>query len=249
MISMYISVFPIAISMRRTNVYEEKSLGIYTSVQDDTEDDKEPSYVGAHLRKQLSFDLWYIFLGLFIIAIAEGRRLETNNADDVAFTLFAVLFEIVSAYGTVGLSFGFPTVNTSFSGQFSVVSKLVIIAMQIRGRHRGLPYELDRAILLPSEQVHKKEDVDAGRRVQKRNSNLSHMPTSTGVGSRTSTLPRTPTTNLPPFQSRASAEASAREATETSTDHDKSSKNSNDGPIRRVVSKAMAGITDGGTHA
>ncbi len=30
MIMMYISVFPIAISVRRTNVYEEKSLGIYS---------------------------------------------------------------------------------------------------------------------------------------------------------------------------------------------------------------------------
>lgn len=248
MISMYISVFPIAISMRRTNVYEEKSLGIYTSVQEDADDEKEPSYVGAHLRKQLSFDLWYIFLGLFIIAIAEGHRLETNNADDVAFTLFAVLFEIVSAYGTVGLSFGFPTANTSFSGQFTVVSKLVIIAMQVRGRHRGLPYELDRAILLPSEQVHKKEDVDAGKRVRRSSSNLTHMPTATGVGSRTSTLPKAPTTNLPPFQSRASAEASAREPTDTLTDLDKASKHSHDGPVRRGIGKTTAGTADG-THA
>lgn len=248
MISMYISVFPIAISMRRTNVYEEKSLGIYTSLQEDADDEKEPSYVGAHLRKQLSFDLWYIFLGLFIIAIAEGRRLENNNNEDVAFTLFAVLFEIVSAYGTVGLSFGFPTANTSFSGQFTVVSKLVIIAMQIRGRHRGLPYELDRAILLPSEQVHEKEDVDAGRRMQRRNSNLSRMPTATAVDSRTSTLPRTPAANLPPFVSRASAEASAREADDTLTDLDKASKHSHDGPVRRGVGKTMAGIPDAIHH-
>ena len=135
--------------MRRTNVYEEKSLGIYTSTSEDVLDEKEPSYVGAHLRKQLSFDLWYIFLGLFIIAVAEGRRLENTN--EYAFTLFSVLFEIVSAYGTVGLSLGYPDYNPSFSGQFGVISKLVIIAMQIRGRHRGLPYELDRAVLLPSD--------------------------------------------------------------------------------------------------
>ncbi len=77
---MYISVFPIAISVRRTNVYEEKSLGIYGTSPDENDDDsEEPSYVGAHLRRQLSFDLWYIFLGLFIIAIAEGPRLENTN--------------------------------------------------------------------------------------------------------------------------------------------------------------------------
>lgn len=168
---MYISVFPIAISVRRTNVYEEKSLGIYGGAVDDAQDEKEPSYVGAHLRRQLSFDLWYLFLGLFIIAIAEGNRLQNTN--DYAFTMFSCLFEIVSAYGTVGLSLGYPNIDASFSTEFSVVSKLVVIAMMLRGRHRGLPYELDRAILLPSESLHQKEDVDAARRMQRRNSSLS----------------------------------------------------------------------------
>ena len=176
MVMMYISVFPIAISIRRTNVYEEQSLGIYSSANDESEDENEPSYVGAHLRRQLSFDLWYIFLGLFFIAIAEGKHLQNTN--EYAFTIFSVLFEIVSAYGTVGLSLGYPGFNSSFSGQFSVVSKLVIIAMQIRGRHRGLPYELDRAILLPSETLHQKENADATKRMlQRRGSNLSQMDT------------------------------------------------------------------------
>jgi hypothetical protein len=39
------------------------------------------------------------------------------------------------------------------SGQFSTFSKVVVCAMMIRGRHRGLPYQLDRAILLPSERL------------------------------------------------------------------------------------------------
>ncbi|KIW68270.1 hypothetical protein PV04_04227 [Phialophora macrospora] len=173
LIMMYISVFPIAISMRRTNVYEEKSLGLYGTPAEESEDENEPSYVGAHLRRQLSFDLWYIFLGMFIIAIAEGGKLQNTN--QYAFTLFSVLFEIVSAYGTVGLSLGYPTINASFSAEFHVLSKLVIIAMQIRGRHRGLPYELDRAILLPSESLQAKEAKEAERvmsRVQRRRSSL-----------------------------------------------------------------------------
>ena len=172
---MYISVFPIAISVRRTNVYEEKSLGIYGSTGDEEEDEKEPSYVGAHLRRQLSFDLWFIFLGLFIIAIAEGTRLQDPH--DVDFSMFACLFEIVSAYGTVGLSLGYPSINASFSAEFTVISKLVVIAMMIRGRHRGLPYELDRAILLPSEGLHKKEDEDAAKRIGRRLSNVGDLDT------------------------------------------------------------------------
>ncbi len=173
LVMMYISVLPIAISVRRTNVYEEKSLGIYGGKEEEAENDKEPSYVAAHLRRQLSFDLWYVFLGLFIIALAEGNRLQ--NTADYAFTLFSVLFEIVSAYGTVGMSLGYPNINPSFSAEFTVLSKLVIIAMQIRGRHRGLPYELDRAILLPSESLHKKEDQDAVQRMGRRNSNISTL--------------------------------------------------------------------------
>ena len=184
LIMMYISVFPIAISMRRTNVYEEKSLGIYIKPTDDddeeeVDDSKQPSYVGAHLRKQLSFDLWFIFLGLFIIAIVEGNRLQNTN--EFAFTLFSVLFEIVSAYGTVGLSLGYPTINASFSAEFKVISKLIIIAMQIRGRHRGLPYELDRAVLLPSEKLQKKEVAEAARMRNRRRSSLGGMSATSGA--------------------------------------------------------------------
>lgn len=164
---MYISVLPIAISVRRTNVYEEKSLGIYGSAAEENEDEGEPSYVGAHLRRQLSFDLWYIFAGFFIISISEGTRLQ---AGDPAFTLFAVLFEIVSAYGTVGLSLGYTNIDASFSAEFGTIAKLVIIAMQVRGRHRGLPYELDRAILLPSENLRKKEGEEADTRMARRRS-------------------------------------------------------------------------------
>jgi potassium uptake Trk family protein len=170
LIMMYISIFPIAMSMRQTNVYEEKSLGVWA---DNDDSDEESSYLSHHLRRQLSFDLWFVFLGFFLIAIVEGARLENTN--EYAFSLFSVLFEIVSAYGTVGLSLGFPGVNTSFSGQFRTLSKLIIIAMQIRGRHRGLPYALDRAILLPSESLHQKENEDATRRAR-RGSNVADLP-------------------------------------------------------------------------
>ncbi|WYZ40635.1 hypothetical protein EsH8_IV_000976 [Colletotrichum jinshuiense] len=159
MIMMYISVFPIAISIRRTNVYEEKSLGVYHSPDEDMEGTNENSawsYVGTHLRRQLSFDLWYVFLGLFILAITEGHRIQQKDFD-----VYSVLFEIVSAYGTVGLSLGYPNVNASLCSQFTTGGKLIIIAMQIRGRHRGLPYGLDRAVLLPSESRFEKEAAEA----------------------------------------------------------------------------------------
>lgn len=172
MVMMYISVFPIAISVRRTNVYEEKSLGIFGGEEDGGEENQ--SYVSQHLRRQLSFDLWYIFLGLFIICIVEGDRIANTN--EYAFTTFSVLFEIVSAYGTVGLSLGYPGINASFSAEFRTISKLIIIAMMVRGRHRGLPYALDRAILLPSEKLQQKEAEDAEARLQRRRSVFAEGP-------------------------------------------------------------------------
>ncbi|CCU83015.1 potassium ion transporter [Blumeria hordei DH14] len=174
LVMMYISVLPIAISVRRTNVYEERSLGIYSSPADEDEN-TEHSYVATHLRHQLSFDLWYISLGFFIISISEGTRLQSG---DPRFTMFAVLFEIVSAYGTVGLSLGFSGINASFSAEFGMVAKLVIIAMQIRGRHRGLPNELDRAIILPSEKLQQKAEEDLARcTLRRRNSNATDVAT------------------------------------------------------------------------
>ena len=240
LIMMYISVFPIAISVRRTNVYEEKSLGIYGTAAEETEDEKEASYVGAHLRRQLSFDLWYIFLGLFVIAIAEGNRL--SNTNEYAFTLFSVLFEIVSAYGTVGLSLGYPNIDASFSAEFNVISKLVVIAMQIRGRHRGLPYELDRAILLPSDSLHKKEDEDAAKRIQRRASNLSNMePPGHLMSSGTPTTVTTPAINLP-----NTAMASGRDngAHQVDRSEDMETPPSHSGTAQKGLGRMMAGLVD-----
>ncbi|KAK5627782.1 hypothetical protein RRF57_003497 [Xylaria bambusicola] len=180
LIMMYISVFPVAISIRKTNVYEEQSLGVYESRDDFDENQPSISYVGTHLRRQLSFDLWYVFLGFFILSITEGGRLISGDI-----SMFAVLFELVSAYGTVGLSLGYTGTNTSLVGQFSVLGKLVIVAMMIRGRHRGLPYGLDRAVLLPSENLHCKEVEDAELRLQRRQSAISaHPPDHGGERSR-----------------------------------------------------------------
>ncbi|EAW19312.1 potassium ion transporter [Aspergillus fischeri NRRL 181] len=151
LVMMYIAIYPIAISVRASNTYEERALGIYPNDAATIDESDGRSYVLSHIRNQLTFDLWYIFLGIFCICIAESDRVM--DPAEPAFAVFPIFFEVVSAYANVGLSLGYPTVNTSLSGQFSVFSKLVICAMMIRGRHRGLPYQLDRAIVLPNERL------------------------------------------------------------------------------------------------
>ncbi|WEW57863.1 hypothetical protein PRK78_003330 [Emydomyces testavorans] len=40
---------------------------------------KRTSYLGVHIKMQLAFDLWYVFLGVFVIAIAEGSHIADIN--------------------------------------------------------------------------------------------------------------------------------------------------------------------------
>lgn len=158
-VMMYISVYPIAMSVRNTNVYEEKSLGIYND--EDPEAAPEPlsmdsgarvwgTYLASHARRQLAFDMWWLGFALWLICIIERSNIE-NPASNGWFTVFSCLFELTSAYGTVGLSTGTPYDNFSLSGRFSTLSKLVVIAVMLRGRHRGLPVAIDRAVMLPDE--------------------------------------------------------------------------------------------------
>ncbi|KOS43199.1 hypothetical protein ACN38_g5919 [Penicillium nordicum] len=160
-IMMYIAIFPIAISIRASNVYEETALGVYPT-DGNTDEHNGRSYIINHIQNQLTFDLWYIFLGSFCICVAEAGKIADTSIP--AFSVFSVLFEVVSAYGNVGLSLGFPTVSTSLSGEFTVFSKFVVCVIMIRGRHRGLPYKLDRAIVLPGERL--EEDHSERDKVQ-----------------------------------------------------------------------------------
>ncbi|KAF7189044.1 Low-affinity potassium transport protein [Pseudocercospora fuligena] len=166
LVMMYIAVYPIAISIRASSSYEDTPMGKYEQ-ELEVDEYRQPgkSYLMNHIRNQLSFDLWYVFLGTFCICVAEAGRIA--DVDDPAFSVFSIMFEVVSGYGNVGLSLGYPTNLASLSGEFTVFSKLVICAMMIRGRHRGLPYALDRAVTLPGEHlVDEAWDDDAFQRVQ-----------------------------------------------------------------------------------
>ncbi|KAL4921682.1 cation transport protein-domain-containing protein [Aspergillus aurantiobrunneus] len=169
LVMMYIAIFPIAITVRASNIYEEKALGIY-STEAETDENSGKSYILTHMRNQLSFDLWYIFLGIFCICVAESKRIM--NPTEPGFSVFSIFFEAVSAYGNVGLSLGYPGASTSFSAQFSTFSKLVVCALMIRGRHRGLPSQLDRAVLLPSERLVEDDHINSRTAALYRTSSL-----------------------------------------------------------------------------
>ena len=185
-IMMYISAYPVLITMRSSNVYEERSLGIYA---DDTQAKKEARidegvlgrlkwtltnqqgptesrgyFVRQQLRGQLAHDLWWIVLAILFITITETSQFER---DPVTYSVFNIIFEVVSAYGCVGISVGLPNAAYSFCGGWHAFSKLVLCAVMLRGRHRGLPVAIDKAVLLPGEHLAAAEEEDAQIRLDR----------------------------------------------------------------------------------
>ncbi|KAJ2898345.1 hypothetical protein MKZ38_003973 [Zalerion maritima] len=242
-IMMYVSVYPVVITMRHSNVYEERSLGIYTDEEEDSSSPSAPeappappmaatavnavgaalkrtmtsfngvgairpppkfsspfspeasnaseqarpppvsrttglvnlsappdsrvSFIRQQVRGQLAHDLWWLVAAVFIIV-----TIETGNFlnDPLSFSVFNVMFEVISAYGCVGISVGSPGKAYSFCGAWSKASKIILCLVMLRGRHRGLPVALDRAVRLPGERLLKEEEEDwrirtgAGRR-------------------------------------------------------------------------------------
>ena len=185
-IMMYISAYPVLITMRNSNVYEERSLGIYaddpqakqevensqgvigrlkrrlTNQQEPTE--SRGYFVSQQLRGQLAHDLWWVILAILLITITESSQFERDPVD---YSVFNIIFEVVSAYGCVGISVGLPNVAYSFCGGWHALSKLILCAVMLRGRHRGLPVAIDRAVLLPGEHLAAAEEEDAQIRLDR----------------------------------------------------------------------------------
>jgi Trk-type K+ transport system membrane component len=142
LVIMYISSFPIIMALRKTNTYEERSIGL-----DETD---SGGSLAQHLMRQLAYDMWFQLLAWFLICIVERGKI---NSAQPGFSMFSILFEVTSAYGTVGLSTGVPYDQYSLSGAFDTLSKVIMLFVMIRGRHRGLPLAIDRSILLPGEEL------------------------------------------------------------------------------------------------
>ena len=93
-------------------------------------------------------DLPWLLLAVVVITIAEDGPLRTTP-EPRYLSVLGIIFEVMSAYGTVGLSFGYPGVSTALSAQFGSVSRLVIMAVAMGGRHRGIPAAVDASVFLP----------------------------------------------------------------------------------------------------
>ncbi|PSN73777.1 TrkH-domain-containing protein [Corynespora cassiicola Philippines] len=119
---------------------------------------RPPSLISQQVRGQLSHDVWWIALALFLITLIETHH---SKEDPVTYSVFTILFEIVSGYTNIGISIGLPDQAYSFSGGMYTGSKIIMILSMLRGRHRGLPVALDRAVRLPGKKLAEYEEEDA----------------------------------------------------------------------------------------
>ncbi|EXJ55136.1 hypothetical protein A1O7_08061 [Cladophialophora yegresii CBS 114405] len=233
---MYLSAFPVTMTIRNTNVYEERSLGIFadelplyqdhegTAAQKDKKEGlltglrrtltmthggqptqnpawNHEDFIRLQLRSQLGHDLWWIAIAVFVITSIETGQFER---DPVTFSTFNIIFEVISAYGCVGISVGVPWNNYSFCGAWHLTSKLVLCAVMLRGRHRGLPVSIDRAILLPDESLAWAEEEDAHKRttsfaseVTTRSGDVVRPPTSATASTSVVRRPRSASLGAP----------------------------------------------------
>ncbi|KAG9198994.1 hypothetical protein G6514_009179 [Epicoccum nigrum] len=168
LVIMYISSYPLVMTLRKTNTYEERSIGL-------NEGDDTAAGIASHLQKQLAYDIWFQFLAFFLVSIIERGHILKG---DPGFDSFSVLFEVTSAYGTVGLSTGVPGEDYSLSGSFASLSKVVMLFVMVRGRHRGLPLAIDRSILLPGEELMQRLDLEYGGREDIPDEGLQELVTS-----------------------------------------------------------------------
>jgi hypothetical protein len=94
-----------------------------------------------HYLFQHSFGL---FLATLICAYSEDHILSNPTID---VNVWYIIFELVSAHGSVGLSLGVANgADYSLSGAFTSIGKLVVIAMMFLGKFKGLPLADDEAI-------------------------------------------------------------------------------------------------------
>ncbi|EHK99455.1 putative Potassium transport protein 1 [Glarea lozoyensis 74030] len=103
---MFISAFPVAITMRSSNVYEERSLGIYASqlraqAPNTTESASLLSrssrtrlyFLRQQLAHQLSHDFWFVVICAIAVIWIETASYER---DPLTFSVFNILFEVIN---------------------------------------------------------------------------------------------------------------------------------------------------------
>ncbi|EGC39374.1 hypothetical protein DICPUDRAFT_75029 [Dictyostelium purpureum] len=118
---MFVSSYPFIISLRSSAVNNK-----YSNQRDVMKD-------------ILIRDIFIPYVCILSIAIFENQLLESGRA-----SVFQLIFEIVSAFGNVGLTMS--PGGHAISTLLRPISKLIVVITMLAGRHRNLPESIDQSI-------------------------------------------------------------------------------------------------------
>ncbi|GBG76861.1 hypothetical protein CBR_g23076 [Chara braunii] len=166
---MYAAVYPVFLARQQSRApqeaYHDADIGIPIV---DWESELVANSVKWQAAGLLGQDAFLLFVATFLICVIEAWKIRT----DVNFAIMNIIFEVVSAFGNVGVTTGicFPvdgndlqsgcnssSPNYSLSGAFHPLSKAIIVFVMLLGRHRGLPHNIDSAIRIPKKALFRRQ--------------------------------------------------------------------------------------------
>lgn len=87
----------------------------------------------TQIQRQLTSEICWVICCIFAICVIEAEEILAITP----ITIASVIYECVSAFGNVGATVGYPALNASQAQKYHPMSKLVLIILMYRGRHRG----------------------------------------------------------------------------------------------------------------
>lgn len=152
-VMMYFSTTPTVVTMRLSAAEHELDITGRVEGVEEAVITAENSLKGQ-ARRYLTQDATYLLVICFLIccleqdSFARAAKHPSPDSDGIYtdFGFFKVLFEILSAYGTCGLSLGFENQTFSFSGVWCGASQMLLVFTMILGRLRGLPDSIDASV-------------------------------------------------------------------------------------------------------
>lgn len=89
----------------------------------------------SHAFTLLTRTYTWLFIAIFLVCCFESHHITPIDEN---ITVIKIVFDVVSAFGTSGLTTGYPNLTSSFCTIFTVPSKIIVILTMLMGRHRGL---------------------------------------------------------------------------------------------------------------
>ncbi|GJP80982.1 hypothetical protein CLOP_g11171 [Closterium sp. NIES-67] len=156
---MNVAVYPVYLtrqtSREQREVYDDEDIGVF---YEDLQEGVLDAGVLTQGKKLFLHDTALIFFAIFLVCIMESPMITSDPAN---FSIFNIIFEIMSGYGNVGFSLGYTCPEDappgcvsppySFSGVWRTEAKFVMVLVMLLARHRGLPDNIDAAIVIPDQ--------------------------------------------------------------------------------------------------